>query len=145
MLVYVLTVGFGVVSEVLQEELGNSAQCHTHSSSSYSANSTAEVLRPVPPLHPHLTPPPSLTIMSLTPSTINQSEIAPPTREGVDNTATVQGSSKGQLTTPTTPPRETQPLNSPLHHSTPRPHQSKSRLPPSRYYITSIFSTDVYF
>jgi hypothetical protein len=122
--------GLGIV---LQEEFGDSAQHHTLFSSSYSTNSTAELLRPVPPVHTHhLTPPPSLSVMSLTPSTIDQSETTPPTGEGVgtENSSSTWRSSKGQLTTPSTPPPETRLFNSPLHHSTPRPHPSRSRIPP---------------
>ncbi|CAI7990495.1 Centrosomal protein of 95 kDa [Geodia barretti] len=129
--------GLGIV---LQDEIGDSAQHHTLFSSSYSTNSTAELLRPVPPVHIyHLTPPPSLTIMSLTPSTIDQSETAPPTGEGVgtDNSSSTWRSSKGQLATPSTPPPETRLLNSPLHHSTPRPHPSRSRIPPPPPSVTS--------
>lgn len=73
--------GLSIVSEVLQEELGP-AHSHTHFSHSYSTDSTAELLRPVPrshlpllhpplPSHSHSShSPPSLTITSLTCSTI---------------------------------------------------------------------------
>ena len=117
------------MSEVLQEELGPS-HSHTHFSSSYSTESTAEILRPVPPSpplhchpsHPHN--PPSLTVASLTCSTIEPSEMEGPPTGGP------QGSAGGPVGPApfTPPPSQKQLLQSPLHHSTPRPHPTRSRI-----------------
>lgn len=108
---------------VSEDELG-STHCHTHLSSSYSTESTAELLRSVPPSH-RPNHPPSLTITSLTCSTIDQSqssEIMGVTPNNIPSTGGPIG------LPPCTPPPSH--IQAPLHHSTPRQEPTKSRFLP---------------